>query len=336
MDEIQKETKSLLEAATAECKSLREELKKERMMATDALSVADERASVSEKVVSEVEKSLADTQAELCDVRTDLEDVRTALADRQAGFCVVESELEGTRKSLADAQAMACDARKELEEAHQRSLFLSGQVDKIGSKSCFDCSQFKARIAELESIHKQTGQELEKRTEEVRLTRESVKRDLELREAEIEKLHDTSSAFLEKLYKCEARVQELEDKLTQYRQGGGAIHRLEQKLGRRDAAILQYQSVLDANRKLIRDEGSPERKQRWKIEERATIAECNVKALSSENERMLEQIAKFEEREKSYQLETQKLRREIKLRDLASLKSRGARHREALSEKNES
>jgi hypothetical protein len=132
---------------------------------------------------------------------------------------------------------------------------------------------------------------------------------------------ETLTAVLSKLYYRDNRIADLEAKLREYRLNGGAIQKLERKLERRHHALDELNAIIRKQADVISGMNLSEE---WLTVERITRSECENDALRSSLAVRDEKIAVLEQNEVAGQLERQKLRQEIKARDLARGKAKAA------------
>jgi centromeric protein E len=286
-------------------------------------------ASLEEKVAS-ARKDMAAMSAKNSSLESDLsaalseaEVLSTAASESEAQLLLSQEKLK-SRESDLDLM------RREREDAQNRVADLVERIKVMETSSRAACAKMTSQMDEMKAIHKMASEDLKTQKDEVRKARESFEKQNERLSAQVAKESEHASMLLEKVYNRDSRVSELQGKLDEYRRSGGAIRRLEQKLQRRDATLEQLRSVLDANMALINQAGLTDQ---WAVARRAAAAEAELKTLKAEMKDHAEEVARLENREAAGQEERQKLRQEIKARDLAKQKERSERLQDALLEK---
>jgi centromeric protein E len=289
-----------------------------------ALGEAEAKSAGSEIALGAARAEASTLASDVASARKDCDDASARLAALAASSELALKDAQGKSATLA-AELQA--AQKESADAQTRVSALSDRINDMDASSCAACAKLTAQVEKVRQVHKLADGELRAQNERAREAREALQGENARLSAEIAKEARNSAKFLEKVYKRDARVGELEDKLAEYRRAGGAIRRLEQKLQRRDGTVEQLRSVLDANVALINQGGLAEH---WAVAERAAAAEAELRTLRGEARRREEEVARLEAREEAGQDERRKLRLEIKARDLARERARSDRLRGAL------
>lgn len=325
----QNETQRLLEEARGS-----EELMQERAKVLESETTGlqkrveefEHRTAVLTKQLDETLTKNASLQSELLLSKTEGQKLAE---NAQAGAASAATRTDEVNARLEACQSELSATKKERDDAQRRVDALSERVSEISAASCVECAKLSAQVNELQQVHKKASHELKEQKEGVRKARLALETENKRLEAEVARESCNGSKLLEKVYTRDTRITELEDKLAEYRRGGGAIRRLEDKLQRRDATVEQLRSVLDANVALIKEGGLGDQ---WAVAERAANAEAELASLRVRLKEYDSRLSRLEDREAAGKEERLKLRQEIKARDLAKEKVRAERLQHALKE----
>lgn len=240
--------------------------------------------------------------------------------------------LQASKDSVTDAVAEAETAKAEVSRLSAILEEKEQQIKDTEESAMSKCNALSLQVEELQGIEKRARAGLRTQRDAVKEVRLALESDNERLEAALKvekkaraKEAATSSALLEKVYSRDTRVTELENKLREYRMGGGAIQRLEMKLERRDRALNEQKKALEAQEALLSSKGLREE---WLAAERVARLEAEVEGLRGVLGAREARVAELEQREVAGIEERQKLRNEIKARELAGVKARSV----ALSE----
>jgi centromeric protein E len=314
----------ILREAETERSAYRQELESQKSSANEAKQTCEKLKEQLDVANSQLESFYSTKSQMERDMERTAALFRTELDTARQGMVSMEQKCNHKLKAI----------RQEADSAVANAASLSLKVEEMRNGRCQECQNLAAKVSELQQVHKTISHELSAYKTSVKESRLAV----ELESGRLlEQVHAVQAAHardsdkltevLSKLYHRDDRIAELEAKLREYRLRGGAIQKLERKLERRQHALDELSAIILRQEELINGKGLSEE---WLAEERVTRTESENNALRSSLAAREEQIISLEKNEIAGQKERQKLRQEIKARDLAREKAKADKLRASL------
>jgi centromeric protein E len=309
----------ILREAETERSAYRQEFESQKSRANEAKQACDKLKEQLEVANSKMESFYSTKSQMERDMERTAALFKTELDTARQGMVSMEQKCNHKLKAI----------RQEADSAVANAANLSLKVEEMRNGRCQECRNLAAKVSELQQVQKTISHELSAYKTSVKESRLAVELEsgrlleqVHTVQAAHAKDSDTLTEVLSKLYHRDDRIAELEAKLREYRLRGGAIQKLERKLERRQHALDELSAIILRQEELISGKGLSEE---WLAEERVTRTESENNALRSSLAAREEQIISLEKNEIAGQKERQKLRQEIKARDLAREKAKAGK-----------